>query len=448
MPDSLGKEAVVVGAGIGGLAAAKVLSGHFDNVTVLDRDTLPDQPEPRSGTPQARHGHGLLGSGQACLAELFPGFTQQLEDAGAVRARAGLDIWWERPGFDPFPLRDLGFDSFFMSRSLLEFVVRQCLERQPNVTLRPKCRVTEFVTSPNRNVITAVRFQNAGGKPETLNTDLVIDSSGRGALTMDTLQHLRAPAPPQTEIGIDINYASVIFAVPDDAPMPWKGLMHVGTPDAPRGGLVFPIEHRQWMISLGGVHGDIPPGDLEGFTEFARSFRTPTVYNAIRSAKPMTEVARFTTPGSFRRHFDRMSNFPSGLLPLGDAICRFNPLYGQGMSVAAQEACALHDVLATQVRTADPLGSLAAAYFNRIKNLLDAPWGTAEIDMVFPQTRGERPADFERRMEYGKALRQLAAEDPEVHRLLAEVSGLQKPPSVLSEPKLAERVMRLMQAAA
>ena len=148
MPNSLGKRAVVVGAGIGGLAAAKALSGHFDTVTVLDRDTLPDQPEPRSGTPQARHGHGLLGSGQACLAELFPDFTQQLEDAGAVRARAGLDIWWERPGFDPFPLRDLGFDSFCMSRSLLEFVVRQCLERQPNVALRPKCRVTEFVTSP------------------------------------------------------------------------------------------------------------------------------------------------------------------------------------------------------------------------------------------------------------------------------------------------------------
>jgi 2-polyprenyl-6-methoxyphenol hydroxylase-like FAD-dependent oxidoreductase len=163
MPDSLGKRAVVVGAGIGGLAAAKALSGHFDTVTVLDRDTLPDQPEPRSGTPQARHGHGLLAAGQACLAELFPDFTQRLEDAGAVRARAGLDIWWERPGFDPFPLRDLGFDSFCMSRSLLEFVVRQCREHQPNVALRPKCRVTEFVTSPDRNVIAAVRFQNAGG---------------------------------------------------------------------------------------------------------------------------------------------------------------------------------------------------------------------------------------------------------------------------------------------
>ncbi len=333
-----------------------------------------------------------------------------------------------------------------MSRSLLEFVVRQCLERQPNVALRPKCRVTEFVTSPEGNV-TAVRFQNARGKPETLNANLVIDSSGRGALTMDMLQHLRAP-PPQTEIAIDVNYASVIFAVPDDEPMPWKGLVHVAAPDAPRGGLVLPIEHRQWMISLGGVHGDIPPGDLEGFTEFARSFRTPTVYHAIRSAKPMTEVARFTTPGSFRRHFDRMSNFPSGLLPLGDAICRFNPFYGQGMSVAAQEACALRDVLATQVRTTDPLGGLAATYFNRIQDLLDAPWGTAEMDMVFPQTRGERPADFERRIQYGRALRQLAAEDLEVHRLLAEVSGLQKPPSVLNEPKLADRVMRLMQAAA
>ena len=155
--------------------------------------------------------------------------------------------------------------------------MRQCLERQPNVALRPKCRVTELVTS---NIITAVRFQNAGGKPETLNAELVIDSSGRGALTMDMLQHLGAP-PPQIEIGININYASVIFAVPDNSPTPWKGLMHVGTPDIPRGGLVFPIEHRQWMISLGGVHGDIPPGDLEGFTEFARSFRTPSVSDKL-----------------------------------------------------------------------------------------------------------------------------------------------------------------------
>jgi 2-polyprenyl-6-methoxyphenol hydroxylase-like FAD-dependent oxidoreductase len=307
--------------------------------------------------------------------------------------------------------------------------------------------VTELAISRDPNVITAVRFQNAAGKPETINADLVVDSSGRGALTMDMLQHLDAP-PPQTEIGIDINYASVIFAVPGDTAIPWKGLMHVGGPDTPRGGLVLPIEHGQWMISLGGLHGDIPPGDLEGFLEFARSFRTPTVYDAIRSAKPMTEVARFTTPGSFRRHFDRMSNFPRGLLPLGDAICRFNPFYGQGMSVAAQEACALRDVLANQSGTADPLDSVAATYFNQIRGLLDAPWGTAEMDMVFPQTRGERPADFEQRIEYGWALRQLAAQDPEVHRLLAEVSGLQKPPSVLNEPKLAERVIRLMQAAA
>src|SRR3954454_273222 len=130
MPKLPGGHAVVVGAGIAGLAAAQAASGYFDKITVLDRDMLPQGPEPRAGTPQARHGHALLGAGQASLAKLFPGFAKEIESAGAVKARSGFDIWMERPGFDPFPVRDLGFDSYCLSRPLLEFVIRRCLERK------------------------------------------------------------------------------------------------------------------------------------------------------------------------------------------------------------------------------------------------------------------------------------------------------------------------------
>ena len=128
MPTRIGREAVVIGAGMGGLMAASALSAHFDHVTILERDTLPERPEARMGTPQARHPHVLLLSGQQVLEQMFPGVLAQLEAAGAQKARLGRDIWWERPGFDPFPRRDLGYDNFFMSRPLLEFVCRSRVE--------------------------------------------------------------------------------------------------------------------------------------------------------------------------------------------------------------------------------------------------------------------------------------------------------------------------------
>jgi hypothetical protein len=140
--------------------------------------------------------------------------------------------------------------------------------------------------------------------------------------------------------------------------------------------------------------------------------------------------------------------FPDGVIPIGDAICRFNPVFGQGMSVAAQEACALRDLLTERMGIPDPLKGLASAFFTRIPSLRDAPWRTAENDFVFPQTRGKRPADFERRLECGFGLIQIAAEDPAVHRLMAEVNGLLQPPSVLREPELAERVMAVIKAEA
>ena len=134
---------MVVGAGMAGLVAAKMLSAHFDHVTVLERDELPNQAVARAGTPQSRHPHALLLSGQQCLEQVFPGFEKELEAAGGLRLRVGLDVWWERPGFDPYPVRDLGLDSFFMSRPLLEYVCRRMVEAQSRVSLRENCRVEE-----------------------------------------------------------------------------------------------------------------------------------------------------------------------------------------------------------------------------------------------------------------------------------------------------------------
>jgi 2-polyprenyl-6-methoxyphenol hydroxylase-like FAD-dependent oxidoreductase len=445
MPNTKGRQAAVIGAGMGGLAAAKALSGYFDGVTVLDRDSLPANPEPRQGTPQSRHAHALLAAGQAALEELFPDFTSDLEKAGAQRVRNGRDIWWERPGFDPFPVRDLGSDGFCMSRPLLEFVTRRCVEQQENIVLRPRCRAVELVASRDQKGVAGVRFEDAEGRVSTLDSDLVVDASGRGALTLALLERIGAAKPQETDIGIDITYASAIFENLEESSSAWKGLVHVPRPpDSRRGALILPIENKQWIVSLGEAHGGTPPGDIEGFLAFAEGLRTPTVYHAIKNAKPVGGIARFNFPNSVRRHFEELRKFPRGLIPIADAICRFNPAFGQGMSVAAQEACLLKRLLDERRGLPNPLDGLAQVFFAEIQGLLDAPWGVAENDFIYPQTRGQRPADFEKRLQYGIALTRLAAEDPSVHKILAEVSGLLKPPSVLREPQLAGRVAPLM----
>jgi hypothetical protein len=188
----------------------------------------------------------------------------------------------------------------------------------------------------------------------------------------------------------------------------------------------------------------VPPGDTEGFLIYAKSLRTPTIYNAIRYARRLDGVARYGFPESARRHFERLDVFPRGLLPIGDAICRFNPVYGQGMSVAALEACFLGRLLQRLGDDGDPFASLAPTFFAEVQTLLETPWSVAMLDFAFPETRGQRPADFEATLKFGIALTRLAAEDPAVHKLTAEVQNLLRPRSVYRDPALVQRVLAKM----
>src|SRR5262245_22697291 len=319
----IGKQALVIGAGMAGLTAAGALVHRFDHVVVLERDTLPSEPAHRAGTPQARHVHGLLLSGQRALSELFPGFEQDLARAGAVPLRAGLDVRIERSGYDPFPQRDLGWFSYAVPRPTIERAVRRRVESHPNITLRQSCRVQEVLASPNGGAVTGVRYEFGNGANETIAADLVVDASGRGTLTLALLQSIGRPVPEETTIGIDLGYATCVFAIPNDASTEWKGVMTFGkAPDNSRGGLMLPLEGNRWMATIGGRHGDVPPGDTEGFMTYAQALRTPTIHNAISHAKRLEGVARYAFRQSVRRHFERLDVFPSGLLPIGDAICR------------------------------------------------------------------------------------------------------------------------------
>jgi 2-polyprenyl-6-methoxyphenol hydroxylase-like FAD-dependent oxidoreductase len=438
----IGRQAVVVGAGMAGLPAARALADYFEHVVVLERDTLPLDAAHRAGTPQARHTHALLAGGQRALGDLFPGFEQDLAEAGAVSLRVGLDLRTETPGYDPFPPRDLGWISYSMSRPLIELIVRERAERHPNIIIRQRCRARVLVPTLDGAGVAAIRFENGDGKNETIPADLVVDASGRGDLTSAFLEVIGQRQPAETVIGVDIGYTTAVFAIPDDHPADWKGVRTVGmASQGIGGGLMLPLEGDRWMLTLGGRRDDKPPGDWDGFLAYAQQLRTPTIYDAVKRAKRLGEVARFGFPASVCRHFERLEAFPRGLLPLGDAICHFNPIYGQGMSVAAQEACLLHQLLRTQAEISDPLTALASAFFTGAGALIDTPWALAAVaDFAFPGTEGQRPADFEDRLEFGKALNQFAARDPAVHKLTAEVQHLLKPRGVLRDADLVDRV--------
>jgi 2-polyprenyl-6-methoxyphenol hydroxylase-like FAD-dependent oxidoreductase len=422
-----------------GLSAAAALSSHFEQVLVLDRDKIPTEPAHRAGTPQARHAHVLLAGGLRALAELFPGFADSLTEAGAVSIEFNRDFRIERPGFDPFPQREFGIRMLASTRPLLEFVTRRRLAERRDVVLRQNCRAQAILASPDGARVTGVRCETEG-VTETLDADLVVDASARGNLTRDCLLANGYDAPEETMIGMDAGYSTTIFKIPG-APPDFLGVNHFATaPDSGRGAVMLPCEGNRWIVSLLGMHGDKPPGEWGDFLAYARSLRTSTVYDVIRDAERVGEIHRYALQESVQRHFERLERFPIGLLPLGDSMCRFNPIFGQGMSVGALEAVTLHGLLSESPRENNVLDTLAPVYFAAASDLIKTPWSTAILDFIYPETAGVRPPDLENSLEFTAALFRLAARDPEVHRLFTEVQQLLKPNSVFQDPAFAERV--------
>jgi 2-polyprenyl-6-methoxyphenol hydroxylase-like FAD-dependent oxidoreductase len=447
----LGKQAIIIGAGMAGLAAAGAVADYFERVILLERDRLPDQAVPRSGAPQSRHLHVLLPGGRQALTDLFPHFEKDLLDAGAVALRMASEARAEIPGLGPLPTRDFGWFLYCASRPLIELVTRRQAERLSNLEVRAECRVLDISTASDSAMVTGVRYESADGRQETLAADLVVDASGRGTPTLALLRSSGHPAPDEITIGIDLHYTTTSFAIPKDAPTDWRVVAtYPRAPERSRGGYMLPIEGNRWMLTLSGQVGEQPPAEQSGFMEYARQLETQTIYNAIKHAERLGGFERYAYPENVWRRFDRLSAFPDRLIPIGDSICRFNPIYGHGMSVAAQEARLLSQLLKIRATGTDPLAGLPRAFFSESLPLIEAPWGMSAIpDLVYPGTRGERPADFENRLKYNRALIRTAIRDAAVQRLLAEVQQLLKPPSVLQDPAIDQLVQaELLQMAA
>jgi 2-polyprenyl-6-methoxyphenol hydroxylase-like FAD-dependent oxidoreductase len=354
----------------------------------------------------------------------------------------------ESPGFDPFPRRDLGFDFMSMTRPLLEFVVRRLVEKEHNVALKSHCRVTRFLKSPDGSAVRGVRYDDVKGRGNELAADFVIDASSRGSFTLDLLDDLGLPRPQETEIGIDLRYATAMFEIPPAARSDWRAVIHRPSAQSGRGGLLVPVEGNCWQVNMTHLYGEPVPQNVDDFIAFARTLRTRTIYDAIKDAVPVGPIYRFAFPCSVRRHFEELERFPDFLLPIGDAICRFNPTFAQGMTVATQEAGALRRLIEAHISRGAPLRGIARSFFAAVRDFLAAPWAVAESDLAHEKTRGQRPHDLHERLGFSSALQRVAAEDAAVHQIMSEVSHLIRPASALRDRKIVSRVTGLMASSA
>ncbi len=428
------EQAIVVGAGMSGLLFARVLASRFARVLVLERDTLPQDNQSRTGVPQGRHLHGLLAGGCRAMEALLPGLVEDIRAAGAVEQITGWSGRLERPGYDPFPRRNLGFSLFSLSRPLLELCVRRRVQMAANIVIEHETAVEQLLHEGN--AITGVALRDG----RTLPADFVIDASGRGELTLRALESLQHARPRETTIGVDMNYATAMFAVPDGVQHDYRSLITLpAAPGSSKAVLMATIEDNHWICSIGWRGAEPAPVDRESFIEWTRNLRTQTCHDWIKDAEMIGKVTRFMFPESRHRHFSQLEVFPAGLLPVADAICRFNPIYGQGMSVAALEAEAFGELLAEH--TGD-LEHLQRRFFQLSDVIIEAPWTMAALpDLAFPDTRGERPADLLSSLKFGRAFTELAARDAGVHKLMMEINALLKPRSTLTgNPALMQRI--------
>jgi 2-polyprenyl-6-methoxyphenol hydroxylase-like FAD-dependent oxidoreductase len=427
--------AVVIGASMAGLMVARVLVDEGAAVTIIDRDELPPGPSPRKGVPHGRHAHGLLASGERVLRDLFPGMMEELIAGGAQPVTAESGRWWQfggyRTGAPAAP------DAVFLSRPYLENGVRRRVMALPEV---------EIVRGSVRGLIAgAGRVAGVESEIDGANrhfpADLVVDTSGRGSQAARWLEALGYPTVPVSQVHIDMGYATrLMHRTPGRLPDATWIVVISDPAESKRFGVAFPIEGERWIVTLGGCHGDHAPTDETAFVAWAETLPTGDIADIFGHEAPVGPIITHRFPSSQWRHFEKVRSHPAGFVALGDAICSFNPVYGQGMSSAARQALALRVSLAN---TGWDSPDQPTRFYKAAAQVIANPWAIAVGgDFGYPETTGPKPPMVDAINRYVKKAVIAAQYDSDVATALFEVQNLMAPPPSLMNPPMFLKVRR------
>ncbi len=448
------RRAVVIGASIGGLLAARVLSDVLDEVVLVERDELPDGPVPRSGVPQAVHAHVLLRRGYLELLRLYPGIDGRLAAGGVHVIDLTRDAVYITPGGEA-PRFASRLRTRAASRDLFEAVLRTSTLGRPNIRLLAGHEAVGLVGSASeirgvriaRRVAGSAPAIHEGGDEEILSC-LVVDASGRGSHAPAWLRQVGGPVIDESVIDASLRYATRIYRVPP-GPRDWKVLLvRDRPPSGTRGGVVLPLEGDRWVVTLGGAGADHPPTDDAGFLDFARTLISQRLFEAIADAEPLTPVRGWARTANRWRHVERVERWPDGFAMVADALCALNPVYGQGMSVAMIEARFLEAWLGSREVVASLRSGRVLATRSLVRPIARAarlPWfmATAEDALIDGVQGAPAPGPFSRvARRYLDRIHTNAARDAHTLRRFTEVSQLVRPPVALLDPVVAWRVVR------
>lgn len=443
------RHAVVLGGSLAGLLAARVLADHFEEVTLIERDIYPDAPETRRGIPQANHVHGLLLRGRQVLEELFPGLQDEMIAEGAPLLDMANDIsWYTRAGWGirfPSDFKVLAF-----TRPLLDFHVRRRIAENPRITVMDNTEVLRLLPDyivENRisGVLVCPRAADSDRRiAKTISADLVVDATGRASRAPRWLTELGYDAPEEIIINAHLGYASRLYRIPENFNGDWTcAYVQSAPPERKRGAILFRVEGNRWLVTLIGGGRDYPPSDEAGFLEFARGLPVSTIYDAMRSAEPLTPIKTHRATENRLRRFEQAKYLPHNFLLLGDAVCAFNPVYGQGMTIASLGAVTLGECLRKQRGS---LTGLSHRFQKQLAKVNKAPWllATGE-DFRYQETDGGSATLMTKFMHrYMEHVLELSTRVVAVRKVLMEVFNILAPPAVLFQPRVLFRVLPLM----
>ena len=441
------QHAVVIGGSIAGLTAARVLTDHCERVTIIERDIAPAANEFRKGVPQARHPHVLLKGGELVLEELFPGLRQELFDNGALPVNMGFEMEWFMDG----QWRDKYASTIVniaCSRPLLESTIHARLKAHPKVAFIQESEVVGLLVDKSKTRIAGIRTRSRISQTITeMEASIVVDASGRDSDTPRWLEGLGLPVPTETSVTSKPGYATRIYAIPENFKDTWKAIyIQPSAPNNTRGGIVVAMEGNRWHVTVAGMAGDYPPTTEESFLEFAKSLPDQRIYEAIKDATPLTPVWSFRRGENRLRHYDKLSQYLEGFLVFGDAVYALNPVYGQGMTVAALGAMAMDKCLREQqaAHSDGTLNGLAECFQKRLSAVIAGPWQMATgEDRRWNVDENVTPPDFPTRMMQnymGKLLR-VALSDKAVSEAFFQVQQMTAPPTLFFHPNIMWRVL-------